>query len=325
MTVGSLKLSARDLTLPRSLSPQAQAVLGQAYVNRVPAAFPPLDDATAWTEFVAKRESLIAPMVEAFLAGPGAATAERRMGGAAVWHSTPDVRQANRPDAIYLIHGGGWVFGGGQITRAITRLMATSMGCDVYGVDYRMPPAHPYPAALDDCLAGYRALLEQIPAQRILVAGQSAGGNLAAALMIRGADEGAPTPGALFLDTPAVDLTKASDSLYTNEGLDSAIGIEDLQGGMLYAGAHDVRNPYLSPIYGDLSRGFPATYLRTGTRDLLLSDTVRFHAALRKAGVEADLYVGEGMPHGGFDGITASTPEDQDARADLVRWISTQF
>lgn len=320
-----LHLPAREVALPRSLSAQAQAILAQAYANRSRSAFPSLDDPAAWKQFVADREALIAPMVGAFLAAPGGATTELDMGGAVVWHCSPDATQSERPEAIFLIHGGGWVFGGGQITRAITKLMATSIGCDVYGVDYRMPPAHPYPAALDDCLSGYKSLLEQVSARRILVAGQSAGGNLAAALMVRGADEGVPIPGALFLDTPAVDLTRASDSLYTNEGLDSAIGIDDLQGGLLYAGDHDLGHPYVSPIYGDLSRGFPTTYLRTGTRDLLLSDTVRFHSALRKAGVDADLYVGEGMPHGGFDGITNSTPEDQDARADLIRWIAKQF
>ncbi|MCZ8370537.1 MAG: alpha/beta hydrolase [Porphyrobacter sp.] len=325
MTDASLSLPARAFDLPRSLSAEARKVLANAYANRKPAPFPSLDDPDAWISFVAEREALISPMVDAFVAAPGATSERLDMGGASVWLCSPDVRQEHRPKAIYQIHGGGWVFGRGSITHAITKLMAISTGCNVYGVDYRMPPEHPYPTPLDDCLAGYRAMLDRFAPADILIAGQSAGGNLAAALMLQIRDTGLPAPAALFLDTPAVDLTMASDSLYTNEGLDSAIGIADLQGGFLYAGRAALDHPYVSPIYGDLSTGFPPTYLRTGTRDLLLSDTVRFHTALRKAGVSADLYVVEGMPHGGFDGTTAATTEDQEARADLLRWISLHF
>lgn len=325
MSTEPLNLPARSFELPRALSEQARAILGMNYANRQFATLPALDDPAGWTSFVAQREALLKDQVTAFLAVPGATLEERDLGAAKVWVATPDTIQPGAPKVQYSIHGGGWVFGGGRLTAVLSKLVALASGGVVHGVDYRMPPTHPYPAALDDCLAGYRALLETYSPSDILVSGQSAGGNLAAAMMLRARDEGLPKPAALFLDTPAVDLTMASDSLYTNEGLDSAIGIDALQGGLLYAGGHDVAHPYLSPIHGDVSDAFPPTYLRTGTRDLLLSDTVRLHARLRKAGVEADLYVVEGMPHGGFDAIMASTPEDQDARADLLRWVESRF
>lgn len=89
-----------------------------------------------------------------------------------------------------------------------------------------------------------------------------------------------------------------------------------------YTNGADTTSPYLSPLRGDLAHGFPATYLRTGTRDLLLSDTVRMHAALRKAGVQAELYVREGMPHSGF---SAEAPEQIDAVADTARWLDQHW
>lgn len=323
--VGTLKLPARELRLPRSISAQARAVLGNAYANRPEGGPPEADDKEGWSRFVKQREAPLLPLIEAFMSLPGADVEEMYMDGAKVYVATPQTPSDRGPRAEFHIHGGGWVLFGGAFTAGLTKLIATAANRRVYGVDYRMPPEHPYPAALDDCLAGYRELLRTYAAKDILVSGGSAGGNLAAALMLRIADEGLPRPGALFLDTPAVDLTAQSDTLYTNQGIDSVIGIEDLNGGKFYANGTDLAHPYISPINGDLAKAFPPTYLRSGTRDLLLSDTVRMHAKLRQSGIEADLYVVEGMPHGGFDGVTVSTPEDQEARTDLWRWIDAHF
>lgn len=322
---GLVDLPARELPLPQAISAEARAFLARGYAGRGSANRPALDDHDGWTEFVAQRHAPLGQLVEPLLAAPGATMEERSIGCATVYVATPDQPRAGGPRVQYNIHGGGWVLFGGRFTAALAKVAATSFGCVVHGVDYRMPPEHRYPAALDDCVAGYRALLNEYAPQDVFVTGSSAGGNLAAALLLRAQDEGLPAPGALFLDTPAVDLTARSDTLVTNQGIDPMIGIEDLAGARLYAHGSDLAHPYLSPINGDLSRGFPPTYLRSGTRDLLLSDTVRMHAKLRKAGVAADLYVGEGMPHAGFDGLMAITPEDQDAREDLIHWIDRRF
>jgi len=322
---GTIKLPEREFSLPRAISDQARAVLRNAYANRPQSGPPQAYDKDGWSRFVEEREAPLLPLIEAFMALPGADIEEANLGGAKVYIAKPQLPKEGGPLVEYHIHGGGWVLFGGKFTAALTRLIATGANRLVYGVDYRMPPAHPYPAALDDCLSGYRELLKSYAPKDILVSGGSAGGNLASALMLRIADEGLPRPGALFLDTPAVDLTAQSDTLYTNQGIDSVIGIDDLNGGKLYANGTDLAHHYISPINGDLANAFPPTYLRSGTRDLLLSDTVRMHAKLRQAGIEADLYVVEGMPHGGLDGVTVSTPEDQEARADLWRWLDAHF
>jgi acetyl esterase/lipase len=192
---------------------------------------------------------------------------------------------------------------------ALARRMVT------WAVDYRMPPLHPYPAALDDCITVYRrALADRAPAD-IVVGGGSAGGNLAAALLLRAKDEGLPMPAALVLISPEVDLTESGDSFHTNLGVDHVLG-SLMHVNLLYANGHDLADPYLSPLFGDVT-GFPPTFLQTGTRDLFLSNTVRMHRKLRAAGVDAELHVFEAMPHGGFGGA----PEDLEIATEARRFV----
>lgn len=321
----ALHLANRSIPAPGSVSDQARQIL-EAYYSKPPTEPPHPEDLQGWIKWIETQESAMLPVAETFLSIPGASLDERAFGGAKVYASKPDYIAANGPRAHLHIHGGAWTLFSGKLCAALTKLTAMSYGTLTFGVDYRMPPTHPFPAALDDCFAAYKELLGTYSPNDILVSGGSAGGNLAAALMLRARDSGLPRPRALFLDTPAVDLEAASDTVSTLNGIDPIIGIETLTHcGKLYAGAADLAHPYLSPINGDLATAFPPTYLKTGTRDLLLSDTVRMHAALRTAGVEADLYVGEGMPHGGFGLPTAGVPEDQAAFGDLQRWISRQF
>ena len=318
-------IPTRDLAAPGSLSAAAAEILRGGYAA-TPQLIPEPDDLAGWRASVAASEATMTPMAEAVLGAPGAKVEERSMGGVRVYVATPETFKPHTPKAHLNIHGGGWVNFGGKLTAALTKLLAQTYGGVIFGVDYRGATEAPAPAPLDDCLAAYSALLDTHSPGDVLVSGDSAGANLAAALMHRARDAGLPPPAALFLNTPAVDLTLQSDSIRILDGVDPRLNFRDIGKIVkLYAAGGDLSSPYLSPINGDLGRGFPPTYLRTGTRDLLLSDTVRMHAALRKAGVEADLYVGDGMPHGGFDGMMASTPEDADARADFVKWLAKHF
>ncbi|WP_235736470.1 alpha/beta hydrolase [Nocardioides alcanivorans] len=180
--------------------------------------------------------------------------------------------------------------------------------------DYRMPPRHPFPAALDDCFALYRQAVEQYGAANVVVSGASAGGNLAAAVLLRAKDEGLAMPAGLVLLTPEVDLTESGDTFRTNAGIDFLGSAMDIN--LVYAAGRELTHPHLSPLFGDLT-DFPPTFLQSGTRDLLLSNTVRMHRALRRAGVAAELHVFEAMPHGTFSG---ATPEDQEVRAETRRF-----
>lgn len=325
MTKPEPNLPARDVSAPASISAQAQAILNAGY-GVEPPPFPASGDITAWRQMVAAQTATMEPMADAVLAMPGARVELHEMGRAKVYVATPATTKPHVPKAHLNMHGGGWLSLGGKMTATVTKFLADAYGGVVYGVDYRGANEEPAPAALDDCFEAYAALIKIHKPRDILVSGDSAGANLAAALMHRVRDAGLPPPGALFLNTPAVDLTCSGDTFKILDGIDPRLGSGGTSNVIgLYSAGADLASPYLSPINGDLSRGFPPTYLRTGTRDLLLSDTVRMHAALRKAGVEADLYVVEAMPHGGFDGMNASTPEDAEARTDFVRWIARHF
>jgi len=121
--------------------------------------------------------------------------------------------------------------------------------------------------------------------------------------VLRARDEGLPVPAAVVLLTPAVDLTESGDSHQTNLGLDPLLPGSGRPAFLLYAAGQDLTHPYLSPLNGDFTKGFPPAILTTGTRDMLLSDTVRMHRALRTAGIPAELHVTEAAGHGRGVGI----------------------
>ena len=138
--------------------------------------------------------------------------------------------------------------GGGSLLRLPAAIGALGRGMITWAIDYRMPPWHPYPAALDDCVALYRRALEDRAPEVNFVGGGSAGGNLAAALLVRAKDEGLPMPQALVLLSPEVDLTESGDTFNTNLGIDAILG-RLMNVNLLYANGHDLADPYLSPLY----------------------------------------------------------------------------
>ncbi len=299
--------------IPTSVSPEAQRFLGTHLDLGVEQ--PALDDTDGWLRFV---ETGNAYILERFTGIElPVITSEAEVAGVPTFFHRAEGVADSTDGPVYLdIHGGGLVIGGGEACRLMTAVTALTADMVVWAPDYRMPPLHPYPAALDDCLAVYRKLLEVRPPELIFVGGGSAGGNLAAALVVRARDEGLPLPAALILLTPEADLTESGDSFATNAAFDNVLG-SLMQSNLLYANGHELTHPYLSPLFADLT-GFPPTFLQTGTRDLYLSNTVRMHRKLRAAGVEAELHVFEAMPHGGF----AGAPEDFDIVLERGRFLA---
>lgn len=311
---------ARLVPFPESISPQARASL-QRQVNDegVPLnalhAMPEPDDPVGWMKIKAAADGQYAVAVEA-LAGILRASVETiRTDDATIHIATPETTL--KPGCACLdFHGGALVVGGGEACKAQARMHADRHGVVCYGVDYRMPPEHPYPAALDDALAAYRYALERHAPSRIIVGGRSAGGNLAAAMLLRARDERMPMPAGMILLSPEVDLTESGDSFEVNRMVDVVLPGSLMRNNRLYAGEADLSHPYLSPLFGDLT-GFPPSFVQSGTRDLFLSNAVRMHRALRRADVDAELHVFEAMPHGGFQG---NTPEDRELAAEVSRF-----
>ncbi len=319
-TTSSLHLAARDIPTPAHISADAQAFIAAAMQR--PRVKPPADgNAAFWHAASADWDQRMVAMVEPFFMPDLLDIQTRVIGQATVWDISPR-GVAVSPDHAYIdIHGGALVFGGGRFAMILGALRALSLSSRVLAVDYRMPPDHPYPAALDDCLATYRFLLETLAPQNIAIGGMSAGGNLAAATVLRARDEGLAVPGALILLTPEADLTESGDSFATNADIDVALPNGLPEANALYAAGNDLAHPYLSPLFGDFSGAWPKTFLQSGTRDLFLSNTVRFHRALINAGHTAELNVWEAMPHAGFGG---TSPEDREMIMAIRQFLKTQ-
>ncbi len=171
---------------------------------------PAPDDHAGWR----RMQAAVAQQYAASQAGQTADHVETfTVEDATVYRATP----AYGAEFAYIdLHGGALVFGGGENARLAAGKHADLHNLTCYGVDYRMPPDHPYPAALDDCLATYRHVLKHHTPDKIVIGGRSAGGNLAAAMVLRARDEGLPLPAALVLLSPEVDLTESGDSFQVN-------------------------------------------------------------------------------------------------------------
>jgi acetyl esterase/lipase len=320
-----IRVETRLVPFPQSISPQARAFLrtfvdaeGRPKVGTPP---PPMGDRVAWSAHRAEMDAMIASMIVAD--GPPRAEAHIvTIAGVPVHVATPvAMSPAAEHRAYLLIHGGGLVYGGGEACKVTAQKAADLLGVRTYGVDYRMPPAHPYPAPLDDCVSVYQALLDTYSPENIICNGASAGGALVGAMILRARDEGLPMPAAVVMLTPYSDLTETGDTFEIHRTIDVVLPRGIKAAAMLYAGGHDLEHPYLSPLFGDFSKGFPPTFLQSGTRDLLLSSTVRMHRALRRAGIEADLHVFEGMPHGGF----VRAPENHEVNDEVARFVTQHW
>jgi acetyl esterase/lipase len=227
---------------------------------------------------------------------------------------------ANESRLFVHVHGGAYVLNAGRAGLGEAIVIAHWAKIPVVSIDYRMPPEHPFPAAIDDVVGVWRSLLDDRPAKSMALGGTSAGGGLTLASTLRFMELGLEAPGALWAGTPWSDLTKTGDSHFTNEGIDRMLVTYDglLEGAAkLYADGRDLKTPLISPVYGDFE-GFPPTYLVTGTRDLFLSDTVRVHRKMRIAGIVADLNVYEGVSHGGY---MAALEEEQQAYGELAAFL----
>jgi monoterpene epsilon-lactone hydrolase len=213
---------------------------------------------------------------------------------------TPEViAPQNRNRLLIHVHGGCYVLNPGEAGLPEAIFMAGFGHFKVISVDYRMPPEASFPAALDDAMTVWKAETKTTNPKNMAIFGTSAGGALTLEMVLRAKQDGLPLPGAIAPGTPMSDVTKVGDTFQTNAMLDNVLVSPDGfcdAGAKVYANGHDMKDPLLSPVYGDM-HGFPPTILTSGTRDLLLSNTVRVHRKLREAGVDAVLQVYEGMSH----------------------------
>ena len=211
------------------------------------------------------------------------------------WIEPPDSRSA--PVILYL-HGGGYMMGSPDTHRAMAARIAAASRARALVLDYRLAPEHPFPAALEDAVAAYRWLLEHgTPPERIILAGDSAGGGLALAALLALRDAGDPMPAAAVLISPLTDMEGTGESVRTRAKADPMLTCDDRVVFRHYlAAGNDPRSPFISPLYGNLA-GLPPLLIHVGDDEILLSDSTRLAERACSAGTDVTLEVWPRMWH----------------------------
>ncbi|MGX9390763.1 alpha/beta hydrolase [Nitrobacteraceae bacterium UC4446_H13] len=199
--------------------------------------------------------------------------------------------------AVLYLHGGGHIFGSIKSHRHFVSRLAVATEATAWHIDYRLAPEHPYPAAIEDALAAYRALLDSgIAPADLVVGGESAGGNLAAALLLKLKDENLPQPAGLYLLSPWLDMTTTAESYDKVGARDPMISREGIVGVATAYLGNQPDNPLASPVRADVS-GLPPMLIQVGSEEVLLSDSITFANNAAMTGIDVSLRVWAGMPH----------------------------
>lgn len=230
------------------------------------------------------------------------------------WITPPN---ANPAHVLFYLHGGGYVLKTPHVHRILVGRLARAAEMCAFMVDYRLAPEHPFPAALDDATAAYRGLIDQgyIP-NHIVIAGDSGGGGLTAALLLYLRDNGDPLPAAACLISAMLDCTFSDAAIPELEKYDPFLRLNDLA--MMarhYYGVYDPHDPLISPIFGDLS-GMPPLLIHAGEHEILRAEAIRYAEKAQAAGVDVRLKVWEGMIHA-FPLFAGFVPEGKTAIAEI--------
>jgi epsilon-lactone hydrolase len=199
---------------------------------------------------------------------------------------------------VLYFHGGVYVLGDAFQAAGLASQIARQTNAKVISVDYRLAPEHPYPAAIDDALAAYEALLHDDTAPSdIALAGDSAGGGLAIATLVNARDHGRPLPAAAFAMSPYADLTLAGTTMETKREVDPVLSPQALRARVTdYTSGQDAALGLISPIFADLS-GLPPLIIQAGTHEVLLDDAIRLARQAATADVDVTLDITPGVPH----------------------------
>lgn len=222
---------------------------------------------------------------------------------------------------IYWLHGGGYCIGSIHTHRGFVARICSVSGARALLIDYRLGPEHPFPAAVEDAVAGYRWLLSTgVDPAQVIIGGDSAGGGLTVAALVALKEAGEPMPRAAVCISPWTDLALSGESYVSKVEADPMITIEGITRVRdAYVGTADVRSPLASPIYADLA-GLPPMLIQVGENELLLDDSTRLAERAKAAGVDVTLEVWPGMIHV-WHFFAAEVPEAQQGIQRIGEWV----
>jgi monoterpene epsilon-lactone hydrolase len=231
---------------------------------------------------------------------------------------------ADAEHVVLYLHGGGYIIGSLKSHRDVAARLGSAAGVRTLLIDYRLAPEHVFPAALDDALTAYRWLLANgKKPEHIVLAGDSAGGGLALALLQALRDRNVPMPAGAILLSPWTDLVGTVESRTTRDGVDPIFTGEAVNAlGRIYPGAENAHNPLISPIHADL-HGFPPLLIDVGNDEVLLDDALQVAEHARAVDIPVELTVWDGMWHV-FQQYAAALPEGQQSLEKIGRFIRRQ-
>ncbi len=253
---------------------------------------------------------------------PGVTTAEADADGVrALWI---DHEGADGQRVVLYLHGGAYILGSADHVANLVGHIGRAAGCRVLSVDYRLAPENAFPAAVDDALTAYGWLLDQgVRPGDVVVAGDSAGGGLALALVLAIPQRGLPQPAGVVAISPWGDLGCTADSWARNSATDVTLTLDDIvDAGAMYAGAADLADPLVSPVNGDYTN-VPPIYIQLSGHETLLDDGFAVAAQAASDGVDVRLDVFPQMQHV-FQYCAGNMPEADDAVARIGNWVRLQ-
>jgi monoterpene epsilon-lactone hydrolase len=317
----SLTIPNRVIPVPDTVSPALQKLIGQR-PDEATLQIPQTSE--EWRALIAQMGSSSREIISKARDKFGVIVEPKVIGGVNCYFVKPNVAKSENRDRLLLgLHGGAFVCGAGESGLLEALEMSGLTSYNAIAVDYRMPPDHPFPAAMDDVMTVWKEVIKLVKPGNIGMFGTSAGGGLVLSLVQRAQREGVPLPGAIVAGTPWSDLSKTGDSYYTNAGLSGEYDGLLAAAAKLYANGRNLKDPLLSPVYGRFT-GFPPTFLLAGTRDLFLSNTVRVHSKLLEGGAKTHLEIQEGQAHGQFlMAALANAPEGAELYSHIKQFLDT--
>ena len=298
-TIDETNSSEAQFYIPPTVSKEAQEILKSSGMNMPTFGTPDPDDVEGWIELNQQLSPMCMQTSQPFVESYQPDVTATKMGDVNVLDVKPEGWKDNGKVLVY-VHGGGYTLLDANSTLGNPAIVANSTGLRVISVDYSLAPLSKWNHTTSEVASVIQALKDQgYSLDDIAMYGDSAGGGLAAGSVLKMRDEGIGMPAALVLWSPWIDVTRIGDTYITLRNADPLIPETTTLKNMAdaYANISDQKNPYVSPVYGNFSNGFPPTLIQGGTKEMVLSDFVRLYQALDQASIPVKLDIYEGMPH----------------------------
>jgi monoterpene epsilon-lactone hydrolase len=313
-------MAAQDFTFPTTISKEAQEAGATLVRSEDP--LPKADDVSGWKDLQDHNEDPEAREGRAIAKEFGAAITEISLGGVPALDVKPKGWSDNGKVLIYT-HGGAYTLF--SVTSTLTGVVpvADVTGLRVITVDYTVAPQAQWKQTTSEIVSVFRALLDEgYGPEDIAIYGDSAGGGLAAGSVLKARDEGLGQLAAVVLWSPWADITNNGDSYSTLADADPILIYDDWleNAAAAYAKPEDQKHPYVSPVYGDYSKGFPPTLIQVGSKEIFLSNAIRLYQAMDQAGIEVKLDPYDGMWHV-FQAFHWRLPESETARKKMADFL----